>query len=421
MSSAEPAAPAPLSRRRAAAVLAGAPLPITAAASPAHAGDQGTPPATTRWSRLPDLPANRSRWHPAIPVGAPYWRQLGLAGMAAGVHGDHLLALGGANFPEPARTANRANTLGKVYWNEVFVLRREPDGGLRWLDTVHQLPDSVAYAGTVSTPRGLLVIGGEGFPGGPGGSALATVRRFDTVQLLRYLPERDALERELLPPLPQPVSYPATGLVGSTVYVAADGDCHTLDLTRPHAGWRTLPPWPGPPRTVAVGAALDGRFLLLSGRSSGPDGWRFHRDGYAWDPGRRRWQRLPDLPWCVTAGAALATGPNRLLVVGGDRDLARWNLIQQRTVLRDREPAGSPGWHAQNDVVTWLHDHHEGFNAELLGYDARRGRWHHAGWFPGPVPVTTPAVGWDGELFLVSGEVRPGIRTPAVWRGRPGR
>jgi N-acetylneuraminate epimerase len=375
-------------------------------AAPVPAAGPAETPGAGRWARLPDLPPNRVDWHPAIPVREPYWTQLGLAGPIAGAHGDQLLVGGGANFPEPALTSNRANTLGKVYWNEVFVLRR---GATRWSDPL-VLRDSIAYAACLSTQCGVLVIGGEGFRGGPNGTALAPIEKFADVFYLRA----DGTRVDL-PSLPRGMSYAVAGLIGSVVYVAEGGDFLSLDLARPDS-WQALPPWPGDPRTVAVGTASDGRFYLLSGRRQLADkSWRFYTDAYSYDPRRARWSRLPDLPFCVTAGLAHSTGDG-LIVLGGDKDLDRWNRIQHQTALRDAATKGSPTWNHHNDVITWIYDHHTGFNSEILHYTDNR--WTIAGHFPGPPQVTTPAVPYRNGLAVLSGETRPGVRTPAVWHLR---
>lgn len=371
------------------------------------------------WTQLPDVPANTTDWHDAIPVGEPYWGSLGLAGPLAGAHGDYLIVAGGANFPEPGRTATRANSLGKVYWTDAFILHRGRDGDYRWLDTALHLPDAVGYAATVSTDDGVLVIGGEGYRGGPGGTAQRPVELFADVYYLRWNASGRTLEREDLPDLPRPMSYAVAGIVDGVVYVAEGADFVALDLARPDRGWTTLPTWPGDPRTVAVGAAQDGRFYLLSGRAKHADGsWTLYRDAYAYEPRRRAWRRVADLPWCVTAGLAHPVGRTGLVVAGGDRDVDRWNLIQHHAALRDAAPAGSAEWTRHNDIVTWIYDHHTGFNVDLLRYDTRRDRWQADGHFPGPPPATTPAVDWDGDLVVVSGEIGPGIRTPRVWSVR---
>lgn len=397
----------------------------TAGVTPAAAGASPSPSGlrTGRhltWSVLPDVPANATAWHDALPVGESYWTQVGLAGPIAGAHGDHLIVGGGANFPELARTATRANTLGKVYWADAFVLRREHGGTYRWLDARLRLPDAVGYAATLSTERGVLVIGGEGFRGGPAGTAQQPAEKFADVYYLRWNAARGTLDREDLPPLPRPMSYAVAGIIDDVVHVAEGADFVALDLARPEQGWITLPRWPGEPRTVAVGAAQDGRFFLLSGRGRNADGsWTFYRDAYAYSPRAHAWTRLADLPWCVTAGLAHPVGRTGLVVVGGDKDIDRWNLIESHVALRAAAPPGSPEWHLHNDVITWIYDHHTGFNVELLHYDTRRDRWAVDGYFPGPPPATTPAVNWDEDLVVVSGEVGPGIRTPRVWRAEP--
>ncbi|ADB29257.1 Kelch repeat-containing protein [Kribbella flavida DSM 17836] len=407
-----PSAPTPGRRGLLAGGIAVSAAPFVVGHSTAEAaGPAGRPSpagAAGTWSRLPDLPPNRVDWHPAAPVGKSYWTQLGLAGPIAGSHRGHLLVGGGANFPEPALTSNRPTTLGKVYWNELFVLR---PGATRWSDPI-RLPDAIAYPACVSTPYGVLVIGGEGFRGGPSGTGLAPAQKFADVFLLRADGTRSAL-----PDLPRPMSYAVAGLLGSTVFVAEGPDFFSLDLARPDRGWTALPPWPGPPRSVAVGVAADGRFHLLSGRAQLPDkSWRFYTDVYAYDPRRARWSRLPDLPFCVTAGLAHPTRGG-FLVLGGDKDLARWNLIQHHTALRDAAPPGSPTWTEHNNVITWTYDHHTGFNPEILQYTA--GRWKVVGHFPGPPQVTTPAVPHANGLAVLTGEIRPGVRTATNWHFRP--
>jgi N-acetylneuraminate epimerase len=115
----------------------------------------------------------------------------------------------------------------------------------------------------------------------------------------------------------------------------------------------------------------------------------------------------------------LTNHPTRtgLIVLGGDKDLTRWNKIQHHTALRDAAPPNSPTWTEHNNVITWIYDHHTGFNTELLQYAANR--WTQTANFPGPSQVTTPAVPHQNGLALISGETRPGIRTPTTWHLHP--
>jgi len=46
--------------------------------------------------------------------------------------------------------------------------------------------------------------------------------------------------------------------------------------------------------------------------------------------------------------------------------------------------------------------------------DTETGKCHHAGELPGPAQVTTAAVGTPWGIIIPSGEIRPGVRTPAI-------
>lgn len=369
------------------------------------------------WRELPPLPANRADWSEAIPVKAPWWRQIGLAGPIVGVHGDRLLVGGGANFPEPGLTATRANTLGKVYWDEVFVMDLRAG---TWLARRHRLPRALAYAATVSLPEGVLVIGGEGHDR-PNGNARARPSHFAEVFLMRLDASGDTLEITPYPSLPHGMAYTAAAQVGRTVFVQGGSEVLALELDALAQGWQALPPGPGEARDYALAAGLGGRFVLASGRSKKDGAWRFHTDVQAWDPATRRWTSLPDMPHAAQAGLAFAVGDRDLVVIGGDRDLDRWNQFVEYETLRAQAGRDTPAWQQANTVITFLQDHHTGFNQDILVYDRRSGRWSEAGWLPGRAPATTQPVSWNGELLLVSGEVGPGIRTPRVWAGRPQR
>lgn len=103
--------------------------------------------------------------------------------------------------------------------------------------------------------------------------------------------------------------------------------------------------------------------------------------------------------------AGVAIGDRQgITAYAGDRDVVRWDLIQQLTA------------DGRDDLVTWIYDHDTGFNTDTLRYDPRRDRWSVDGQFAGLPQVNTPAVEWDGDLVIAGGEVRPGVRTPAVWR-----
>ena len=70
-------------------------------------------------------------------------------------------------------------------------------------------------------------------------------------------------------------------------------------------------------------------------------------------------------------------------------------------------------------LKTKLLDDHPGFSRDLLEYDPKTDAWTKAGEFPTGSHVTTTAVKWDGSIVVPSGEIRPGVRSPKVWRSLP--
>ena len=370
-------------------------------------------PFSLTWRELPPIPANTGAWNAAIPVGESWWRQIGLAGPIVGVQGDWLLVGGGANLPEPGKTTLAAASLGKVYWNELFVmdLARET-----WLDKSFAMPDAVGYAAAVSLPEGVLVIGGEGFAGGPNGSKLASVATFADVFLTRFDPARREVVFKSYPPLPAASSSGGAALLGRTVYYQAGKDFLALDLDGLDAGWQALPSWPGEARDTAVVAAVGGKVVVATGRTQEGGAWHIHADAFAFDPATATWETLPDMPFPAMAGAGFGLGDS-LVIVGGDKDVARWDLVTGIAAERARLQPGTPESEKLGAALELITGHHTGFNTEILAYHAKRRAWGVAGRFPGPAPVTTQPAIWRGKPIVTSGEVRPGVRSPKVWIG----
>ncbi len=365
-------------------LLGGIALPASAGASPQAAAREAPSPWTVR-APLPD------------PVG--------VAGPAVGALPEGLLAAGGANFPEAAPWDGGA----KVYHDAVHLLP-EPEG--EWITLEERLPSRVAYPVTLATTRGLIVVGGHDGE-----------RVHDEV--LRLSMQDGHLRVEELPSLPVPLTEAAGALVGSRVVLVGGRTENggspgnrvlVLDLAKEGAdgfAWEERAGMPGPRRGLAAACALGGELLVASGRDYGPargEGaapFAFHADLLRYDPEADAWSELPPLtvegaPRCVMAGTAVPVGGDRAWILGG----ASGEVLQR---LVELEAAGD------EEARLALLREHPGFSSAVLevGLDGsvrelvdRRGA--------APLPVTTQAVLWRGEAWLVSGEVRPGVRTAGV-------
>jgi len=316
-------------------------------------------------------------WVPLPPIPD----QEGFASPFAGTHGEHLIVAGGANFPDAKPWEGGT----KVWYDQVFVLDRA-EGDWR---VVGQLPKPLAYGVSISTPEGLICIGGS-----------------DTTQhhagVFRLRITDDGVSFESLPDLPQPCANMSGALLGRSIFVAggiaspeAVSALHTvwtLDLDELSAGWRVIEPWPGKERMLAAAGALDGAFYLVGGAalSRGADGktervWL--KDGYRFVP-EQGWQKIADAPQVSVAapGPMPAVGDRELWLIGGD-DGAQVNTAP---------------------------DDHKGFPREVWSYQVADKVWRKAGDIPLGL-VTTSAVIWQGRVVVPGGEKKPGTRSTEVW------
>lgn len=328
----------------------------------------------------------------AVFAQALEWQELppipdkeGFAGMYAGVSGHALLAAGGANFPEKKPWEGGT----KAWYDTVYVLE-EPTG--EW-KAAGKLPASCGYGLSITTDEGLLCIGGAD-----------SHQHYADCLLIQW--KGGKLISENLPALPQRCANMTGACLGTMVYVAggienpaATQTLHTfwaLDLASPDKGWQTLPAWPGRPRMLAIGAAGQGCFYIAGGTDlhAGEDGKparTYLKDGFRFTPGKG-WDKIADLPQgCVAPPLPSPASATGFLVLGGD-DGANVNF----------EPK----------------TRHPGFPHTLLAYDASRNAWSAAGEMPF-ANVTNPCTQWRGKTVVVSGEARPGVRSPAVWMMGP--
>jgi N-acetylneuraminic acid mutarotase len=128
-------------------------------------------------------------------------------------------------------------------------------------------------------------------------------------------------------PIPTQRAASATAAIGTKVYVAGGAmgsngasfgptvrDFAVYDTVA--NTWETLDPIPSPGRNHAVGAAVNGIFYIIGGRTNGPtDGLQNRVDAY--DPATKQWTQKANMP--VARGGCMGGVVNgQIVIVGGE-------------------------------------------------------------------------------------------------------
>ncbi|MDR8390774.1 sodium/solute symporter [Aliifodinibius sp. S!AR15-10] len=374
------------------------------------------------WEGLPDLP-----------------NSAGVAGAFVGRAGDAIIVAGGANFPD--RMPWEGGT--KVFHDDIYVLKKD-SSGYRWISNLDlTLPAPLAYGATIQDGDGLILIGGT-----EGNKVSRKVLR------LRWQPEEKSINLEELPSLPKPLAFMEAARIGNKIYVA--GGQHSLDsaratksfweldLSQENTGqfqWKQLPAWPGPARVHPIAAAQhkgdSPYFFLFSGRNVQSDGSiEVLKDAYRFNTKTKEWNTLAPVAHnlsgggqSVMGGSAVASGDAHILIFGGDPgDLLMERLKKMSKVdsLNNQLPSANNqsteqviqqqidrlGRQIQNNL-----EEKAPFSKDILSYHTITDTYDKIGELPVPAPVTTQAVKFDEDILIVSGEIRPGIRTAGVWKG----
>jgi len=365
----------------------------------------------------------------------------GVAGPIVGVMGDSMIVAGGANFA--SFDARNLWDLPKKYHQKVWLLRRIEEGGkteFAWDFVWGGLSQKIAYSSVVSTPMGVLSLGGEDEKGPKNRTFLLNCVREN--QMLR------PIENDLgVPDLPMNCTAGGAAIVGDFVYLVAGQiedeagnrkasrvvwrlnlsklkqDLET-DVNSKVSRWQRVANWPdeGPrrmfPQVTVQHDGFGDRLYVFGGRrfldgtdTSDLKNLQATSDGWSFDPGKFNpdlvnpetgeydgpspWKRLADSPTPLTAGTAVPYGPAHIVVPGAATLEILHQVVDSETEMRDFD--------------------HSGFPRTTYAYHTITDTWTEMGSNEG-TQVTTPAVKWGDEIFLVSGEVRPRVRTNKVWR-----
>lgn len=325
---------------------------------------------------------------------------LGYAGPLTGINNERLLIAGGANFPEGMPWLGGK----KKYHNEGFILNPEAHKDFERFS----LPLALAYSANVSTSQGIACIGGEN-ENGP----------LNKVFLVQYRNgQRFYID---LPPLPFALTNTAACAIAEYLYVAGgetvaatSASFFKMDLKNLSKGWQQLSDIPyAVSHTVLQASESRGKIYLIGGRCKTKSGIsELHNRTWEYDIGLNKWHEKKPLPYALSAGTSALVNNDYIVLFGGDRGMTfrrTEELIQAINLETD-----SVQKEALNQQKVQLQKAHPGFSNEILLYDLKDDAWLRGGTIPFPVPVTTTAVVRGKTIWIPSGEIKAGIRSPYI-------
>jgi cyclically-permuted mutarotase family protein len=362
-----------------------------------------------QWKIIAELPAQNGQA-----------KALGLAGPVTGVHNDVLIVAGGANFSDGMPWMGGQ----KQYYDDVYVLQKSGNHKFSWVPTKSlHLKRKLAYSGNITTDEGIVCVGGETDRG-----------HTNEVFILKWVPAQKDIIITELPSLPVPLANTAVTNIGKTIYVAGGEDGQKasnrffqLDLSVLSLQWKELPSLPIALSHAVAVTQSNGEnkcVYVIGGRAKTTSGIsELHNTIFRYDPEKKRWKQLSNIndgkvTTNLSAATAVAYGETCILLMGGDNGTV-FHRIEEYNVNITAAKTQEEKKRLETEKIQLLNNH-PGFSRDILVYNTVKDCWTKVGELPRFGPVTTTAVKWNGEIFIPSGEIKPGRRTPEILMGEAG-
>ncbi len=358
--------------------------------------------AGIKWSAVAELP----------PVGGTQ-KNPGVAGAFCGMHNNVLLVAGGANFPDSMPWQGGK----KKYWDDIYILTKPIIRNFGWSkkysDGDCKLKQKVAYGASVTTDDGVVCVGGE---------------NENVISKEVFLLQWDAENRQViikeLPGLPLALTNASAAASEKIIYVAGgetpngvSDKFFSLDLANTSVGWKELRVIPKPISHAVMLSPSPEKIFLIGGRRKTATGIsELYNSVFEFDIISGHWEEKRELPYALSAGTGIVKSKNIILLFGGDKgETFHQTEILLTAIAEEKDDVKRKKLVEQKNK---LQQNHPGFSPEILQYDITKDEWKLEGVTPFVAPVTTSAVKWKEYVFIPSGEIRAGVRTPQILRGK---
>lgn len=217
------------------------------------------------------------------------------------------------------------------------------------------------------------------------------------------------------PDFPAPLKEGVGARIGNVLFAGlgtAERRWFSLDIQADVKVWRACAAFPFAVRNGAVAVAALGKVYVFGGCGRAPEQGALHQfDSIAcYDPQSDEWSELPVRLPVGLLGASAVVFDHSIYFFGG------YNKEQFDQFCREHEAATSE----QKAAILWDYMDRSApefeWNNTVWKFEIDACCWRDLGRLP-HAPTCGSAVIVDGEdVLLVSGEIKPGLRTPAIQR-----
>lgn len=317
---------------------------------------------------------------------------IGVAGAFAGIHNHRLIVAGGANFPEQKPWDGGR----KIWYDNLYIFDIKHK---KWVDSTYRLPQKMGYGYSFSMPDQVIFVGGDN-----------EERFLSDVYTVKYDTLQQAIQIDTLPSLPLPLSNMTGIAIGKELYIAGGITANSLftktflklDLRQPEKGWHQLPEWNGQPLALGMLVKQGDYLLLFSGRGMDNGKLTPYKSVYKYSLIDNTWETLTVTnSQILMGGIAVPQTDSTVLFLSGDNGEVLQKIINLQL-------------QGLKDSAFTLQKQHQGFGNLVYLFNTHQSSFEEYCQLLIGGRVTAPVVGYDNGYIVVSGEIRPGIRTPEV-------
>ncbi len=356
----------------------------------------------------------------------------GVSAAFVGILDDNLVVAGGCNFPDvPAAEGGK-----KIFYKDILML---DDFGWKKLG---ELPEAIAYGVSITYDDKLIFVGGQ------------NDNLLSTVYVLEF--EDDVLKLDTLPSLPFTFDNGAgclhenkivifggnqNGIVSSDVWSLdlGNSDSWQKESTLPIEGGLVQPILVSQSRVLSKKSkevpggeiyvsksmpqlfAFGGFSPAVDGRSAQVNQavWSFNQFALTWEktvegasPNEERNS--------FSGGVGIAVEDSLILLLGGVNQQIFEEALNRNLYLSkaDENTTDTVTQKYRKEAAEYMHHPAEWyrFNDEVWLYNTNSDSWKSLGKYPQAALAGASIVADDDVIYVVNGELKPGVRTPKIWK-----